>query len=374
MNKKITALKIFTVIIVFVLSILVFKLNDSLRVPSIFDGKFYNTLSIPSATKKTELKKDLRQIPELQLWADSSTYLKNLYTDIFLKNTNTTSFLIVKNGKIIFERYLNGVKEGDITQVFSVTKVFITALLGIAIKEGIIESNQLPVSFFYDNLKNPLYDSLKLEYLCQMTSGLNYDEYGNLLQTVRFYYNRDLQSAIENAKFTYKPGKVFKYKSIDTQILGDCITKALKDKSFTTYLYEKIWEPLGMQDSSFFTVDSRLTRVPKYYGGLNTTARDLAKFGVMIANNGMYNGKQVVPKSWLNQCDDEAMRSKSEERYCNAWYYSVDDSLSNVYYAAGFNGQTMLINESKKVVIIRLGIEKGNVHWYPILKRLSEIV
>lgn len=374
MQKKITIHKLFTVCLILILSILVFKYNDSLRVPSIFDGKFYNTLNIPSAPKKISLPKELKQIPDLQLWVDSIIYKDNLYTDIFLNNSNTTSFLVVKNGRIIYERYLNGVKEGDLTQVFSITKVFITALLGIAIKDGIIKDVQLPISYFYKNLKNPLYDSLTLEHLCQMTSGLNYDEYGNLLQTIRFYYNKDLKSAIENAKFDYKPGKVYKYKSIDTQILGDCLSKALKDKSFIDYLHEKIWEPLGMQDSSFFTVDSRLTRVPKYYGGLNITARDLAKFGVMIANNGNFNGKQIVPKYWLNQCDDENRRSQSKDKYCYAWYYSVDDSLSNIYYAAGFNGQTMLINESRKVVIIRLGIDKGDVYWYPILKKLSEIV
>lgn len=374
MKRDITTLKVITVVLVFALSVLVFKYNDSLRVPSIFDGQFYNTLSIPSASNQTALPKAFKPIPDLQMWVDSATYSKNLYTDIFLNNSNTTSFLIVKDGKIIFERYLNGVKEGDITQVFSVTKVFITALLGIAIKDGIIQDVQLPVSHFYPDLKDKLYDSLKLEHLCQMTSGLNYDEYGKLLQTIRFYYNQDLKAAIQSAKFDYTPGKVFKYKSIDTQILGDCISKALNNKSFIEYLHEKIWQPLGMQDSSFFTVDSRLTRIPKYYGGLNITARDLAKFGVMIANNGSYNGKQIIPKYWFNQCDNENIRSKSEDRYCYAWYYSVDDSLSNVYYAAGFNGQTMLINETKKVVIIRLGIDKGNVYWYPILKKLSEIV
>jgi CubicO group peptidase (beta-lactamase class C family) len=374
MKKEISGLKIFTVIIVFLLSVAVFRFNKSLRVPSIFDGKFYNTLEIKTSTNKISLPKKIVSIPDLQYWADSISYAENLYTDIFLKNSNTTSFLIVKDGKIIFERYLNGVKEGDITQIFSVTKVFITALLGAAIQDKIIDDVHLPVSYFYNNLKNPLYDSLELYHLCQMTSGLNYDEYGKLLQTISFYYNRDLKSAIENAKFTYKPGKVFKYKSIDTQILGDCISKALKHKSFIEYLHEKIWQPLGMQDTAFFTVDSRLTRIPKYYGGLNVSARDLAKFGVMMANNGIFNGKQIVPKYWLNQCDDENMRSNSDERYCFAWYYSVDDSLSNVYYAAGFNGQTMLINETKKVVIIRLGIDKGNVYWYPILKKLSEIV
>jgi len=373
-RKKIPPLKIFTILVVFVLSIATFKLNDSLRVPSIFDGKFYNTIEIPKARHPDKLPERITSIPDLQLWTDSATYNKYLYTDILLQNSNTTSFVVIKNGKIIFKRYMNGVKEGDITQVFSVTKVFITALLGIAIQDKIIESPDLPVSHFYKKLKGTKFDSVTLFQLCQMTSGLNYDEYGNLLQTIRFYYNKDLKSAIENASFKEEPGKVFKYKSIDTQILGECISKALGKKTFIEYFYEKIWNPLGMQDSAFFTVDNKITRTPKFYGGLNITARDLAKFGVMVANNGMYNGKRILPKNWFNQCDDEQFRSNSEDRYCLGWYYWVDDEYSDVYFAAGFNGQTMLVNETTKVIVIRLGIDKGNINWYPAMKKLSEIV
>lgn len=373
-RSKIPPLKIFTVIIVLGLSIATFKLNDSLRVPSIFDGKFYNTINIPKAKQPKILPEKLQPIPELQLWADSITYNQNLYTDILLQNSNTTSFLVVKDGKVIFKRYLNGVKEGDITQVFSVTKVFITALLGMAIEDKIIEDINLPVSHFYTELKNTKFDSVTLLNLCQMTSGLNYDEYGNLLQTIRFYYSDNLHSVIENATFSDEPGKKFMYKSIDTQILGECITKALGKKSFMEYFYEKIWNPLGMQDSAFFTVYNKITRTPKFYGGLNITARDLAKFGVMVANNGIYNKKRILPKDWFNQCDHTSFRSDSDDKYCLGWYYMVDDDNSDVYFAAGFNGQTMMINETTNVVVIRLGIDRGNVSWYPIMKRLSESV
>jgi CubicO group peptidase (beta-lactamase class C family) len=377
-RKKISSsadgLKIFTVLVVLVLSIATFKLNNSLRVPSIFDGKFYNTIKIPVSAHPKPLPQEISAIPDLQFWTDSAIYNKYLYPDIFLQHSSTTSFLVVKNGKIIFERYMNGVRKGDITQIFSVTKVFVTALLGIAIKDKIIADVDVPVSSFYPSLEKPMFDSLKLQHLCQMTSGLNYDEYGKLLQTIRFYYNQDLRAAIANARFDFKPGEVFMYKSIDTQILGDCISKALGKKTFIEYLHEKIFEPLGMQDSAFFTVDSKLTRVPKYYGGLNITARDLAKFGVMVAGDGVYNGKRIIPRNWLNQCDNESLRSNSKDRYCMGWYYMVDDGDSDVYFAAGFNGQIMLINETTNVVIVRLGIDKGAVNWYPILKKLSEIV
>lgn len=85
MKKEISGLKIFTVIIVFLLSVAVFRFNKSLRVPSIFDGKFYNTLEIKTSTNKISLPKKTVPIPDLQYWADSISYAENLYTDIFLK-------------------------------------------------------------------------------------------------------------------------------------------------------------------------------------------------------------------------------------------------------------------------------------------------
>ena len=129
-----------------------------------------------------------------------------------------------------------------------------------------------------------------------------------------------------------------------------------------------------MQDTAYWALDSRITRNPKYYGGLNMSARDLAKFGTLILHDGKFQKKQLLPKDWFNYCDDTLHRRKEEDKYCMGWYYSIDDENSDVYYAAGFNGQIMLINETKNVIIIRLGKDRGGVDWYPIMKKLSESV
>ena len=135
-----------------------------------------------------------------------------------------------------------------------------------------------------------------------------------------------------------------------------------------------MWNNLGMQDTAYWALDSKITRNPKYYGGLNMSARDLAKFGTMILHDGKFRKKQLLPKDWFNYCDDTLHRSVEDDKYCMGWYYSIDDAASDVYYAAGFNGQIMLINETKNVIIIRLGKDRGGVDWYPIMKKLSESV
>jgi CubicO group peptidase (beta-lactamase class C family) len=126
-----------------------------------------------------------------------------------------------------------------------------------------------------------------------------------------------------------------------------------------------------MQDSAYFAIDSKLTRNLKYYGGLNMSARDLAKFGVLMLHNGRFQGRTVVPRNWFRYCKTESHRSESDDRYCLGWYYSEDDAENDIYYAAGFNGQIMLINATRKVIVIRLGKDKGGVNWYPLLRKLS---
>lgn len=374
MNKKITPLKIITIVIVFLLSVLILYYNDTLRVPSIFDGKFYSTAIIQKSEKVKFLPEKQIALPELSLWVDSVSAIKYQYPDFLLQQTSTTSFLVIRNDTVIFKRYLNGIKEGENTQLFSVTKVFVTALLGMAIQDKYISDAEIPVTNYFKDLTNEKYKQLTLRHLAQMESGLNYDEYGNIFQTLQYYYNKNLTRSIYTAAFDTPPGKQFKYKSIDTQILGECIKKALGNKKFLDYFYERLWNKLGMQDTAYWALDSKLTNNPKFYGGLNMSARDLAKFGVMVLHDGKYNIQQLFPKDWFNFCDDTLHRSIEADKYCMGWYYSIDDANSDVYYAAGFNGQIMLINETKNVIIIRLGKDRGGVNWYPIMKKLSEVV
>ncbi|MBP8192375.1 MAG: serine hydrolase [Chitinophagales bacterium] len=374
MKKKITLGKIFTVIVILLLSFIVLTYNETLRVPSIFDGKFYTTALLKKSEKPYSLPEKQTALPELSLWLDSASAAVYQYPDFFLQNTSTTSFLVLKNDTLIFKRYLNGIKEGENTQLFSVTKVFVTALLGMAIQDKYIAGVETPVTNYFTDLPDKQFQQLTLRHLTQMESGLNYDEYGKIFQTLQYYYNKNLTRSIYGAKFDSLPGKQFKYKSIDTQILGECIKKSLGNKKILDYFYDRLWNKLGMQDTAYWALDSRITRNPKYYGGLNMSARDLAKFGTMILHDGKFMKKQLLPKNWFNYCDDTLHRCKEDDKYCMGWYYSIDDENSDVYYAAGFNGQIMLINETKNVIIIRLGKDRGGVDWYPIMKKLSESV
>lgn len=342
------------------------------RIPTIHDGKLLGSLPIPSVLKPESLPNEAVNLPSFYTWAgeDISKHYKTLPK--LLKRSNTTAFLVIKDGKILYEEYANGVNKHDITQVFSVTKIFVTAILGIAIQEGYIQSLEQSVSDFIPEYKSKQYKNLKISHLLQMQSGLDYDEYGKLLQTLRFYYQKNLKKIIKNPKLKHRPGTVFTYKSIDTQILGECIERAV-GKPFLEYFYEKIWSKIGAEDAAAWSIDSKLAHTPKYFGGLNISAADLAKFGIVVSQNGKNeNGEIIIPSPWLNSCDNESYRVGEEDnKYCNGWWYFMDTPKENIYIAAGFNGQIMLINETNNSIIIRLGKNKGGIVWYPIMRELS---
>ncbi|MCO5233763.1 MAG: beta-lactamase family protein [Chitinophagales bacterium] len=342
---------------------------SSLRIPTIYDGKIYGTQELQIASTQHNMLYSKATIPDLKDWAPLKYSDKYSELDKMLEKSNTTSFLILKDGKIVYEKYFNGIDQGDQTQIFSVSKVFITTALAMAIQEGKIKSIDQPVSDFIPEFKEGKLSKITLFHLAQMRSGIDYDEYGKLMSTLKFYYLKDVSKAILHPNLAHEPGEVYTYKSIDTQILGTCISKAV-GQPLLDYLEVKIFSKLGMEDPVAWSVDSKTSNNPKFYGGLNISARDLAKFGNLIVNNGKKDGKQILSPYTNTFCVDADCRDNKQD-YCNGWWYSTWDEKSDVYYAAGFKGQIMMINKSTGVVIIRLGENKGGLKWYEMLKNLS---
>jgi CubicO group peptidase (beta-lactamase class C family) len=345
---------------------------SSLRIPTIYDGDKFGVkdLNIVSSKKCFAYSQDC--MPDFKNWAEAKALKKYSSIEEMLKKTNTTSFLVMKDGKLIYENYFNGIKQGENTQIFSATKTITTSLLGIAIQEGKIKSIDQHVSDFIPEFKEGELSKITLFHLVQMQSGLNYDEYKNLLQTLKFYNSKNSFSAIKNLKVINEPGTVFKYKSIDTQILGECIERAV-GQPFLQYVNEKLFSKLAFQDPVAWSVDSKESGQPKYYGGLNISARDLAKFGNLILNKGVINNEQILNPYTSTFCKDSECRNK-EGKYCNGWWYNTWDESTDVFFGAGFKGQIMMVNNTTGVVIVRLGENKGGLQWYDMMKNLSNLL
>lgn len=238
-------------------------------------------------------------------WEKDSEYNKislpkNIVDD--LHHSNTASFLVVKNGKIIHEQYWNGYNELSKTNSFSMAKAVTVMLLGKAIEEGKISSVDDRFTDYFPEFKNKEFaENLTLKNLAQMESGLNWQEdYKNpFLPNAKVYYGRSLIKATFSRKFKQHPGERFEYQSGSTQLLGFAVRKAV-NQTLASYLSEKIWTPLGMEQDAEWSTDE--SGMEKTYCCIHSTTRDFAKLGQMFLNDGKAGDQQILNLDFVTKC------------------------------------------------------------------------
>ena len=159
----------------------------------------------------------------------------------FLRDHETVAYLIIKNDTLIFENYFDDYTAGSIVPSFSVSKVFVSALTGIAIGDGYIEEVKEPVSKYVPIPDDPGYREITLENLLNMRSGLDFEEaYKTPFASMpKYYYGRHLKRYIRKLEVTEEPGTRYEYMSVNTLLLSLALEKATGMK-ITEYLEEKI--------------------------------------------------------------------------------------------------------------------------------------
>jgi len=223
-------------------------------------------------------------------------------TEDFLQRTDTSALLVLKNGEIQFEKYwLTG---GETVQwmSMSVAKSFISALVGIAIRDGHINNIEEEISDYVHELKNSPYNGVRIKDVLQMSSGASWDEdYSDPESDINrwakiFALGGSFDEFIQTLSNDFQPGTRNHYNSMDTQALGMLINRAT-GQSITNYMTEMLWHPMGAVNEGYWLLDSEGMEMA--FAGLNATARDYAKLGELYRLGGKLNGKQVVPRSWI---------------------------------------------------------------------------
>jgi CubicO group peptidase (beta-lactamase class C family) len=288
-------------------------------------------------------------------WEKDSEYNKislpkNIVDD--LHHSNTASFLVVKNGKIIHEQYWNGYNELSKTNSFSMAKAVTVMLFGKAIEEGKISSVDDRFTDYFPEFKNKEFaENLTLKNLAQMESGLNWEEdYKNpFLPNAKVYYGRSLIKATFSRKFKQHPGERFEYQSGSTQLLGFAVRKAV-NQTLASYLSEKIWTPLGMEQDAEWSTDE--SGMEKTYCCIHSTTRDFAKLGQLFLNDGKAGDQQILNLDFVNQM--RAPTEKSDEIYGMGFWINYDNPIKH-YYFLGLQGQYIIMVPEHNMVIVRTG-------------------
>ena len=295
-----------------------------------------------------------------QPWSVSKDYNSVPATDKLNtthKNLQTVAFLIIKNDSIWHESYFDGYTNSTKSNSFSIAKSIVSAALGKAIMQGKIKSLNQKVTDFFPKLKGKFAKEVTVGDLSSMASGLSWDEkyYSPFSIVTRAYFDDQLKEVILGLSIKDKPGQKFNYLSGATQLLAMCIEKATGEY-LSNYVSEHFWKPMGAENDALWQLDEADTGIEKAYCCIASTARDFARFGKLYKQNGVWNGKQILPRSFVEKSLQPRFSDSPEYGY-GWWLHQINGK--RVFYMRGHLGQFVIVLPEEELIIVRLGHLKG---------------
>lgn len=296
--------------------------------------------------------------------------LNGIPFDRFLEENKTLSFLIIRRDSLLYEQYFRGYNQESIVPSFSMAKSVTSILTGCAIDDGLIKSVEEPITTYIPELSQKGFDKVKILHLLQMTSGINFNEsyFNPFGHAASFYYGLNLRKSVAKLNLEVEPGKRFEYVSGNTQLLGLVLERALKGKTITDYLQEKIWTPLGMEYDASWSIDRKNNGLEKTFCCLNARARDFARIGRLYKNKGNWNGRQIVSQKWVEE-STKADSTSSANLYQYQWWLPTP---GQDFLAEGLMGQYIYVHPAKDLIIVRLGKNEGKTDWWSVFMAMAE--
>jgi CubicO group peptidase (beta-lactamase class C family) len=294
-----------------------------------------------------------------------------------LRSTYVDGFLVLHRGRIITEWYAHGLTPDGQHLIFSVSKSIAGTIGGILTGQGRLDPDA-PVVSYLPELKASVYGTCAVRHLLDMSVGIRFDEDYDDGEGDVIRYRRaagwDLPPpgapAIHLRDYlgTMRPdgqphGHAFHYVSPNTDVLG-WVYERVCGIPYAKIVAENLWRPLGAENDAYITVDSQ--GAARVAGGICATLQDLARFGEMMRNHGVSNGRQVVPSRWI---DDIRKNGNADAwsrgdlvmvfpngNYRNKWY-TVDRDRT-AFAAVGIHGQWIYIDPAAETVIVRVSSQR----------------
>ena len=267
------------------------------------------------------------------------------------------SVLVVRHGHIVLEEYPQPDYDQDTAgDIYSTTKSFASALIGIAVEEGFIDgTEQKMIDLFpertIENLDSRK-ESVTLEHILTMKAGLEWNEWRYAYTDPRNDYIKARFSAdpiqyVLDLPMMEEPGVRWNYNGGTSDLLSALITEATGYDTLG-FAQEFLFGPLGISDVTWLQDD----RHGIYYAGygLHLTPRDMAKFGYLYLHNGTWDGEQIVPADFVAEAvkTHSSVSASRGYGYQSWWTYPQ----SGVYYAAGLFGQRIYVVPDLDLVVV----------------------
>lgn len=272
---------------------------------------------------------------------------------------NVTALVVLKDGKIVHESYHQGTGPEDLRISWSVAKSFLSALFGVIHAEGKVGLDD-PVVQYVPELAGTAYDGASVRDILTMSSGVKFNEdYLDFWSDInRMGRVLALGQSMDGFAASLKereaePGARWHYVSIDTHVLG-MIIRGATGEDIPELMERHILAPLGMEKAPYYLTDGY--GVSFVLGGLNVTTRDYARFGQMIAQGGEWQGRQVVPRDWVEE--STSPQAPGGVGYGYQWWIA-DGAAPGEVNAQGIYGQYIWIDRARNVVIAVNAADRG---------------
>jgi CubicO group peptidase (beta-lactamase class C family) len=328
-------------------------------------------------------------IPQTVTFPYDGTQHTEAFDDL-LHRTNTGAFIIIRDDKVVYEAYLDSTR-ASIHTSFSVAKSFDSALIGAAIADGRIGSVDDAVIKYIPELTGRGIDILTIRNLLQMDSGIRYRHNEELPFYIHpfgddsfSYYSADLRKIALSVQPSETPiGEAFRYNNYHPLLEG-LILERVTGMHVAEYLQEKIWSPMGAEYPASWSLDSASSGFEKMESGINASAMDFARFGLIFLHKGNWNGRQILPEAWVTESttplDPDPRVWETFPEWLNYggyykyhWWGLKNPDGVNDFAARGHLGQVIYVAPRKNMVVVRFGDEPdSNINWTLVIHALVD--
>lgn len=302
-------------------------------------------------------------------WGFSSKTL-----DDFMADTKTTGLMVIKDGRVVAERYQYGRQPDMRFRSFSMAKTFTAMLVGIAHGKGLIRSLDDKAADYWPEIAPSAYGQTTLRNLLRMSSGVPFRElytwtpdddiwlWGRVLflpenrnrpEKIAEYLNTKTTRAVEQ-------GQRFKYATIETEILGRVLSRAA-GMSITQITQEWLWKPMGAESEARWLL-AGADQGEGTGGSFNATLRDYARFGVLLANDGLRGHAQIIPREFLLDATDAARQPAAfRPRHATpgmgyGYQTWIAPFKERTFALQGIHGQHIMVQPKSGIVMVQTSV------------------
>jgi len=333
-----------------------------------FKKEYIYPASTPYRFKNSSKQLNYGETIILDDWYKEDASKKKLKDFVEMHNTN--AILIVKDDIIVYEQYGEDFDKNSFFTSYSLSKSFLSVLIGIAIEEGDINNVNEVITCYLPSLKNKSkFENVKISHLLNHTSGIK----TNFITDAYMYYGRNIENVIEKLSIEREPGTFQKYQNINALLLGMILTNATGMNN-AKYLEKKIWKKIGTESEAYWSTYEDST-YQKSFCCINAKIEDFAKFGRLMLNRGYWNEEKVIPESWIDDILKRDTSGGSSWAYNKSWYMGLE--LYGDFMAIGLYKQFIYISPYKNVVIVRLGerepkLKEEKARWARVFREIVD--